>query len=221
MPTIVSGTVPAEELALSHSLEALPDMLFEVERVVTSGDDALMPLLWIRSPSRERVEEVLEADPTVDEVTLVGDFDGEWLFRMEWIDHVDLLVQMLTNAEATVLDAVGQGERWKLRVLYPRRSLFSATHDFCEEHGLTFDVHSIRELEGEPAGRYGLTTEQYEVLAEAARTGYFEIPRDVTLEELAEELGVSHQAASERIRRATSALVEDTLFVGLNEYEFD
>jgi len=221
MPTIVSGTVPAEELALSHSLEALPDMLFEVERVVTSGDDALMPLLWIRGPSRERVEEVLEADPTVDEVTLVGDFDGEWLFRMEWIDHVDLLVQMLTNAEATVLDAVGQGERWKLRVLYPRRSLFSATHDFCEDHGLTFDVHSIRELEGEPAGRYGLTTEQYEVLAEAARMGYFEIPRDVTLEELAEELGVSHQAASERIRRATSALVEDTLFVGLNEYEFD
>jgi hypothetical protein len=60
MPTIVSGTVPADELALSHTLGALPDLLFEVERIVTSGDDALMPLLWVRGPSRDRVEETLE-----------------------------------------------------------------------------------------------------------------------------------------------------------------
>lgn len=219
MPTIVTGTVPADEFALSSTLEALPDLLFEVERIVTSGNDALMPLLWVRGPSRERVEATLEDDPTVEEVTLIGDFDDEWLFQMTWIDHVDLLVQMLTNSEATILDAVGRGEQWKIRVLYPQRSLFSKTHEFCERHGLDFDVDSIRELEGEPAGRYGLTTEQYEVLATASELGYFEVPREVSLEELADELGISHQAASERIRRATSALVEETLFVGLNEYE--
>lgn len=219
MPTIVTGTVPADEFALSHTLEALPDLLFEVERIVTSGNDALMPLLWVRGPSRERVEATLEDDPSVEEVTLIGDFDDEWLFQMTWIDQVDLLVQMLTNSEATILDAVGRGEQWKIRVLYPQRSLFSKTHEFCERHGVDFDVDSIRELEGEPAGRYGLTTEQYEVLAEASRLGYFEVPREVSLEELADELGISHQAASERIRRATSALVEETLFVGMNEYE--
>lgn len=221
MPTIVSGTIPAEEFALSHSLKTLPDLLFEVERIVTSGDDALMPLLWIRGPSRERVEEVLEEDPTVSDVALVGDFDDEWLFQMTWIDHVDLLVQMLTNSEATVLDAVGREGQWKLRVLYPDRSLFSETHEFCEQHGLDFDVHSIRELEGEPAGRFGLSTEQYEVLAAGVEMGYFEVPRAADLEDLADELGISHQAASERIRRATNALVEDTLFVGLNEYDRD
>ena len=217
MPTLVTGTVPANELALSHTLQSLPDLLFEVERIVTSGDEALMPLLWVRGPSRERVKQTLEDDPSVDEVTLVGDFDDEWLFQTEWIDQVDLLVQMITNSEATILDAVGRDGQWKLRVLYPERDLFSMTHDFCEEHGLDFDVSTIRELEGEPAGRYGLTNEQYEVLAEAARMGYFEVPREVSLEELAEELGVSHQAASERIRRATNALIEDVLFIGLNE----
>ena len=221
MPTIVSGTVPAEEFALSHSLETMPDLLFEVERIVTSGDEALMPLLWVRGPSRERVEETLQEDPTVDDVELVGDFEDEWLFQMKWIDHVDLLVQMLTNAEATILDAVGRDGQWKLRVLYPDRSLFSKTHEFCERHGLDFDVVSIRDLEGEPAGRFGLTNEQYEVLAEAAKMGYFEVPREASLEELGDQIGVSHQAASERVRRATRALVEDTLFVGLNEYDHD
>lgn len=219
MPTIVSGSVPAGDLALNHSLEELPGLLFEIERIVTSGDDALMPMLWVRGSTRKRVEETLEADPTVDNVTLIGDFDDEWLFRMEWVGHVDLIVQMLTNSEATVLDAVGQDEHWKLRVLYPRRSLFSKTHEFCEEHGVEFDISSIRELDEEPAGRYGLTTAQYEVLSEASKQGYFKVPRAVSLEELADDLGISHQAASERIRRATDALVEDALFVGLDGFE--
>ena len=221
MPTIVSGTVPADEFALDYSLETLPELMFEIERIVSTGDRAVMPLLWIRGASREAVEGTLEDDPTVDNVTLVGDFDEEWLFQMEWIGHVDLIVQMLTNSEATILDAVGQKNRWKLRVLYPRRESFSQTHTFCEEHGLDFDVESIRELDSEPAGRYGLTRDQYDVLATAVSMGYFQVPREVTLQELAEEFDVSHQAISERIRRATNALVEDTLFVGLHESEFE
>ncbi|GGO01406.1 MULTISPECIES: helix-turn-helix domain-containing protein [Haloarcula] len=219
MPTIVSGTVPASDLALNHSLEALPELLFEVERIVTSGDDALMPMLWVRGSSRAEIEATLEEDPTVDEVTLLGDFDDECLFRMEWVSRIDLIMQMLTNSEATVLDAVGQGDRWKVRVLYPRRSLFSKTHDFCTEHGVEFEVSSIRELDEGPAGRYGLTSAQYEVLSEASRQGYFKVPREVSLSELADDLDISHQAASERLRRATDALVEDTLFVGMAELE--
>ncbi len=221
MPTIVSGTVPADEFALSYSLETLPELMFEIERVVSSGTDALMPLLWVRGADRDRVEQTLEDDPTTDDVRILGDFGDEWLFRMEWVRHIDLMIQMLVNSEATVLDAVGHESQWRLRVLYPRRSLFSETHDFCEEHGLNFDVRSIRELDAEPAGRYGLTKDQYEVLATAASKGYFEVPRAVTLQELAEEFDVSHQAVSERLRRAIDALVEDTLFVGMNELGSD
>jgi hypothetical protein len=109
MPTIVSGTIPASDLALNHSLEQLPELQFEIERIVTSGDDALMPMLWVRGSQREDIEQTLEADPSVDNVELLGDFEDEWLFRMEWVDHVDLIVQMLTNSEATILDAVGHG----------------------------------------------------------------------------------------------------------------
>ena len=217
MPVLVTGTVPASELALSHTLESVPDLLFEIERIVTSGDERVLPLLWIRGPSRERVERTLEEDPTVDNVELVGDFEEEWLFRMEWFDRIDLLVQMLTNSEAAILGAVGRDGQWQLRVLYPERDLFSQTHDFCDAHGLHFDVSTIRELEGKPAGRYGLTNEQYEALAEADRVGFFAVPREASLKELADELGISHQSASERVRRATGSLVEDTLFVGLNE----
>ncbi|WP_251341962.1 helix-turn-helix domain-containing protein [Haloplanus halophilus] len=217
MATIVLGTVPAEEFALARTLDACPDLSVETERIVETGKDTVMPLLWARGTPRSTVEEALAADPSVDNVTLLDEFDDELLYRMEWIDHVQLLVQMLANSSATVMDAWGSADRWELRVLYPDRDHFSRTHEFCAEHGLGFDVRSIRDLDGEPAGRYGLTDEQYRALAAATRAGYFDVPRSVDLESLAEEFDISHQALSERLRRGTKALVEDTLFVGEGE----
>ena len=217
MATIVRGTVPASEFALAHSLETIPDLEFDIERIVDSGEDAVMPMVWARGASADRIREVFDDDPSVCDVTVLAEFDDELLLRMEWIDDINLLLQMLTNSEATVLDAIGRQRRWQFRVFYPNRELFSKTHDFCNEHGLTFKVDSVREMDGEPAGRYGLTTEQYEALVKATRRGYFSVPREITLEELAEEMGVSHQALSERIRRGTESLVDDTLFIGFGD----
>jgi len=47
---------------------------------------------------------------------------------------------------------------------------------------------------------------QQEALSLAFDRGYFEIPRRVTLVELGDEVGVSDQALSERLRRAQTKL---------------
>lgn len=214
MATIVTGTIPSRELALSYTLERLPEMEIECERIVQSGDSSMLPLVWIRYHDREELEATLEEDPTVDVVELLSEFEEEFLYRMEWIDQVHLLLHMLTNSEATILDAHGRDRGWHLRVLYPSREHFSKTHEFADQHGLTFDVVTIREMEGEPAGRFGLTDSQYRVLELAARRGYYKVPRAVTLQELAQEVGISHQALSEQLRRGTGALVEDTICIG-------
>lgn len=216
MATIVKGTVPAADLALHHALESLSGVEVECERVVRSGDEAVMPLLWVRYADRDEVEPAFAADPTVRSVTCLYDSgtDNEMLYRMDWVDRVGLLLRMLTNSEATVLDAYGRRGRWEFRLLYPEREEFSETHQFCEGHGLSFDVVSIRESAGEPAGRFGLTECQYRALVLAVQRGYYEVPRGTTLEELADELEVSHQALSERLRRATGSLVGDAVPIG-------
>ena len=214
MATIVRGFVPTSEFALGTTLERLPEASFETERIVTSGEDAVMPLLWVRRVEKDDIDRALEADPTVEELSSLADFGTEMLYRMKWIDHVDLLLQMITNSEATILDAYGRGDRWSLRVLYPDRDEFSKTHDFCNEHGLTFEVESVREMKGEPAGRFGLTEQQYRALVAATEWGYYDIPRESKLQEIAAEFDLSHQAFSERLRRGTASLVRDTLIVG-------
>jgi predicted DNA binding protein len=214
MAVIVRGSIPAEELALNHVLATLPDVSLEVERIIESGEESVMPLVWVRGADRETVDAAVEDDPTVNESAVLAWFEDEHLYRMGWVDRVRLLLGMVTNFEATILDAFGDRDRWQFRVLYPDRSRFAKTHDFCDEHGLTFDVAAVREMDGEPAGRYGLTTDQYETLVLAVERGCFDVPRSVSLGELAEETDVSHQALSERLRRGIEALVEDTLVIG-------
>ncbi len=215
MTTIVIGSIPAEEFALNHTLESIPGVNFECERIVESGDDAIMPLLWVRNADEESLERAFEEDPSVGTVTRLAAFEDERFYRMDWIQHVRLLLQMLTHSDATILEAYGREGEWRLRVLFPTRDSFSGTHEFCHEHGLAFDIESIRDMEEQPSGRYGLTDAQYRALVEAVRRGYYDVPRGETLTEIAADLDVSHQALSERLRRGTKSLVEDTLLVGL------
>lgn len=221
MAVVVRGTVPAEEFALHHALGTLEDGEFDTERVVESGDEVVMPLMWVRGTDRENLEGAFESDSTVRDVSLLATFDRSFLYRMEWIENTRLILQMITNSEATVLDAYGREQTWHLRVLYPSREQFSRTHEFCHDHGLSFDIDSIREIESEPSGRYGLTDGQHRALELAARRGYFEVPRSASLEELADELDISHQALSERLRRGTEALVDETILIGPHERDRD
>lgn len=52
-----------------------------------------------------------------------------------------------------------------------------------------------------------LTAEQARAVGRAAALGYFEVPRRINLEKLAEELGTSTSALSELLRRAQGRLV--------------
>lgn len=59
--------------------------------------------------------------------------------------------------------------------------------------------------------RYGLTEPQRDTIVTAYKAGYFEIPREVSLVDFAEQQGLSHQALSERVRRGLRNLVDSTL----------
>jgi predicted DNA binding protein len=220
MATIVRGSVPSEEFALHDTLTSLSGIEVETERLVESGEN-VMPLLWARGADEDAIGDAFEADSSVEDVSLLTTFNHERLYQMQWTSEIELLVQMLARAEATVLDAYGGGGRddWYLRILYPTRAGVTQTQRFCEAEGLTFDVDTVRELRGEPAGRYGLSSKQYMALRRAVEAGYYDVPRAAYLEDIATELEISEGAVSQRLRRGTKALVEDALLIGVHPHE--
>lgn len=58
------------------------------------------------------------------------------------------------------------------------------------------------------------TTEDRRLLRTAVREGYFEVPRGISLVELAEQHDITDKRASERLRTALNVVVRDTV---LNE----
>jgi predicted DNA binding protein len=220
MATIVRGSVPSEEFALHDTLTSLSGIEVETERLVESGEN-VMPLLWARGADDDAIQEAFAADSSVENLSLLTTFNNEQLYQMEWTTEIELLVQMLARVEATVLDAYGGGgrENWYLRILYPTRAAVTDTQRFCETEGLTFNVDTVRELGGEPAGRFGLSSKQYEALRRAVEAGYYDVPRAAYLEDVAEALAISDGAVSQRLRRGTKALVEDALLIGVHPYE--
>lgn len=87
---------------------------------------------------------------------------------------------------------------------------FQAT---CAENGVSVEVVSIssRPTGSSDATTYGLTERQHEALTLALSRGYYESPRQVSTEALAEELGISQPSMSSLLRRAEYQLLSSTL----------
>lgn len=224
--TVAELTVPAPDFALGDTIAALDDVVFEIERIVAHDPERLMPFVWVSGSERDVLERALRDDSSVaafDLLADVGDGDtggdgdedeGEYLYRMEWGERIEGLVHLLTEENATILAAATANEQWTLRLLVPERAALARTHDVCEQAGLTMDVTRIYALDDGRQGRFGLTDGQREALELAFEHGYYEVPRDVMAKEFAEELGISHQALSERLRRAHGNLVENAVILG-------
>jgi predicted DNA binding protein len=100
-----------------------------------------------------------------------------------------------------------------LRVLFPNRDTLTETHDFCNEREITFEITRVHDLNerNDFGAQFGLTSAQFDALTRAFEQDYFEVPREATLEDLATDLDISHQALSERLRRAHRTVILDML----------
>ena len=208
---VVRLAIPHGEFALADTFEAVPDAQFGAGSVAGAGGGVL-PLLWARTANHERLETALEADSTTTHVARLTERSDEWLYQIRWETMVDIVAGLLTGQRGTILDATAEDGEWQMRVLYPTQSVLQEAMSNCERHDVSFDVESIRSVGGESTGQYGLTDPQYESMRAAFDEGYFSVPRETELSTLGGQMGVSHQALSERIRRGTKELVEQSLF---------
>ncbi|KTG11635.1 DNA-binding protein [Haloprofundus marisrubri] len=215
MSTIAEVELPANEFALRQALVSIPGAEFEVVRLAAHESDHVMPYVRVSGAETETITEALESDPSIEDAELLDDLGDELLYRMNWVENIRVIMHILLDEGGTVMEMHGQDDRWHLRILFPTRDALSATHEFCTDKGLTFSIKNIYDLKQSTGrGEFGLTEDQYTALVTAAESGYFDVPREVTMSELAAELGVSQQALSERLRRGHKTLVESALRVG-------
>ena len=212
MSIIAEFTVPSREFALEHALSAAPDVIVEIERVATHREDAVMPCFWAMGASLGQFDDALRADSSVREAVELERLTEATLYRAKWARDVQELIYAYVDAGASILDAVGCERRWELRIRFDSKAQLSTFQNYCNEDDILIElVRFYRPRESGTVDRYGLNDIQRETLALALDEGYFEVPRTVTTTELADQLGISHQAVSERIRRGLATLLTETI----------
>ncbi|WEL22726.1 helix-turn-helix domain-containing protein [Halorhabdus sp. BNX81] len=199
---------------LGPTFEQHPELSVDVEGIDAGQSVPLRLFFWARGVAGDELRAALRSDRTVSAVEQLSSTPSGTLYRS--IHDASLPTVAVYNAaiehDALLLAATSEGDGWNVRFRIPDRNKLSAFCSHCEQIGVDVTVASIRDHDAAALDdEFGLTPSQRELLMLAWDRGYFSIPRDTSLSELAAEFDISQQAASERLRRGLWTLVSKTV----------
>ncbi|MDX1747379.1 MAG: helix-turn-helix domain-containing protein [Halobacteriales archaeon] len=211
MATEAMFTVPSGTFPLGTVFETLPDVAVEIERVVP-GTEVVIPYFWVRGAATDDIEAAFSAHPGVKDIRLIDSVEDEYLLRVEWEPaHVGILTT-LSETGVMLVGAVGTSEQWTFDIRGDTQEDVAEYLRLCRERDIPVTLTALHALTPlETATEAALTGTQQEALELAYERGYFESPRQVTMAELGEELGISQQAVASRLRRGTRNILGQTL----------
>jgi predicted DNA binding protein len=206
---------------LRDALGRAPDVSISHEEQYLT-DDGINYLFWAETDGGEDgdsdgdlsvFEAGLDADRTVRNVAQLADTEGGRLYRVTFTDHGEQFATFPVWGELdiSILDSTGTHEGWEVRMRMPDRDALREFRSVCADRDVPLELVSIYEERDGGAPSPGLTDEQREALRVARELGYFEVPRQTSMTDISNQLGISSQAVSERIRRGTDSLVEESL----------
>lgn len=182
---------------------AHPETTFRVLTAL-AGERSGIALVRLETDDPLPVLTDLDGRDDVVDLDLLWKQDDEALVQVETADQT-LLVPLWqagvpVEMPFTVVDGVAT---WELTTSAVR---FSALGEYLDAAGVDYDVEYVRGIGEDPAADV-LTDRQREVLLAALDRGYYDTPRESTLTEVAEALGVSKATCSDVLHRAEGRLV--------------
>ena len=211
MATEATFTVPSDSFPLGSVFNQLPEATVDLERLVPNSD-VLIPYFWVRGAATDDIEAAFTDHRGVRDIRLVDSVEDEYLLRVEWMADYEGVLTTLAETGVPLLEATGTNDQWTFGIRGDDRSDIAAFHHLCRKRSIPITLTALQALTPvETPTEAALTDAQEEVLVLAYRRGYFNSPRDVTMTELGDELGISQQAVSSRLRRGVRRILRGTL----------
>ena len=210
MATVMEFTSPADEFPLGTIFENLPEVTVELERLIPH-ETLIIPYFWVRGADAEDIEAAFEAHAGVVDIELIDNVDSEYLMRVEWTQQYFGILSALAEANIAILSGVGTKNGWDFEVRGVSREAISTFRTTCQEHDIPIEITAVHALLPIQGDGYELTDTQREALVVAYERGYFNSPREASLKDIAEELGITQQSLSSRLRRGHRRLIAGTL----------
>ncbi|WP_165875356.1 helix-turn-helix domain-containing protein [Natrarchaeobius chitinivorans] len=203
----------ADEFVLGDALLVPEIDRIEFERVVPARK-SVMPFFWVWGTDFDEFEYEAETEPEISKLVHVDSFEDGRLYRAEWSQYVSGLVRGIKQCDAVLLSGTGEKDHWEFEIRFPNKDDLTDFSSQCIEKELELSLERMHMVSPPSNDRdigYGLTPRQRELLTEAAKNGYYEEPRAVSLQELAEDFDISAASATGLLRRGTHQLIDSTI----------
>lgn len=210
MSVVLELSIPGSELSFGDVLETVPEIRIRFDRVVPVVAGSFS-YVWVNAPERTIFEEAMQRNAITDSFRFLQREDGEFLYRIDWQPETDPFLQCLGEVDAAVLQAKGAANRWHFDLRFDTHDDVSYFQRCCSKRDVSISIERVLSGSGGEHSSELLTPCQRQTIALALERGYFDVPRRTTIVELAEELGISDQAVSARLRRATKRLSQQAL----------
>lgn len=208
---IVELQVPGEEFTLGRILDSLDQGHIAFETTVPTGEGSV-PLFWVYNGDTDRFEASVKDHAMVEGLRRLDEFQDRTLYALDWHADTDILLTTIRAHDAHLLAASRTDTLWTLELRFPNHEALSEFQTDADANDLSLSVHRLyNPIRPDAKASYGLTDPQREALEFAVTSGHYAVPRETSTIELAEELGISDQSVSERLRRAIVTLVSNTL----------
>lgn len=199
--------VAGEELLLCDALSECRDVRVVPDYVRRDGGERTL-LFTAVGDDLDAFERAAARDATVTDVAVVSTASESRSYRARLTVDCPLLSPL--GADARACETYVDGSGWWLRIQFDDRDALVAFNEYCRDRGLEPTVARL----GTGGDAPGLTTEQRDLLRTAYEAGYYETPRETSQEQLASSFDISPSSVSQRLRRATAELVENTIESG-------
>lgn len=211
MSVIAEFQIPSANFELGRILSVDGMSSIELESLVPTGD-ATVPLFWVYNSTRDSFVNGVRRHPSVNNASVVDVFEDRTLFRLDWDANRDHVFKGIDKYDGQLLSATGTRGMWEFELRFPDHDALKEFTSHCEDAQVSLEATRVYNPTDPDVGPwYGLTEPQREAISLAVEQGYYDIPRGCTTQELADQLGISDQAVTERLRRAIVALVTYTL----------
>lgn len=211
MSTVANVEFESDALPLGRIFERFSGAAIELGRIVPTHE-TVIPYFWIRGISLEDAEALGTDLPRGTAIERVHSLDDEHLMRTE-LEPASRggVLNGLVESELTLVSARGTVGGWQFELRADEHDSITRFQSYCRERGITLRLVDLHPLGPPTGGDYGLTEKQRTALVLAYERGYYATPSEVTLDQLADQMGISRQAVASRLKRGINRLVAATL----------
>ncbi|MFB1064686.1 helix-turn-helix domain-containing protein [Natrinema sp. H-ect4] len=196
-------TVSLPESLWIHEIStAYPDTTFRVSSVLP-GSDVAIGVIELMAPNPVPILAAIDDRSDIRDLELLWKHDETALLQVETSNPSLLGPMQRAGVPMETPFAVADGAvTWELTTSSDRLSTLGNAFD---ERGIEYRIEYVRAVDATRAEN-PLTDRQLEVFRTALEAGYYDVPREATLTEVASALGVTKSTCSDVLHRAESSI---------------